>query len=614
MIANLRPVLAGALLIACGYSAVAHSLPSPNATASLRDEEAEIERLVKQIQSTREPGNARLFKQLTGIRSMASFEAMARHCKSVIRSDVMVKAFESFENYVGVEEVEETAIEWIAEQTDTGGPWYSQAAIQGLVLFGDPAKESLTTIVKKSKDPIVRAWAIGPLMADLRDDGGADGLKTILENAEAGYSAKREDLLEILRGFEGSDNNEAFFKGLKSKKVPALNKALIIEAVGDRQVDGADKALLAALKDKAPAVQIAAMLALDKRGEGAHAAAVKKLIKSKDEGVRRQAVISLTEIRAGDEDWVEELVSLGKSKDPATRMGAAAGLAIVRTPDAIEAMYPMLMDEDNLVQLEVLMQLSNLRRKETLPALIQRLNGARGRLQGQLLVNLRLITGEDHGTSAERWKKWWSQVGETFEIPTYEEALKAEDEREVRRSESKTVSTFYGLKVVSDRICFIMDTSGSMREPAEKGGGGGNRLNAAKKQLSGVLETYPEGDLFNLIFFSSDAFGWEDELVKMTDKAREDALAYVDRQRPDGATAIYDALKLAFEDRRIDTIYLLTDGDPMGGTIDNPQRIREEVATWNEARHVRINSIAVGKESPLLKWLSEDTGGDYRVE
>jgi len=196
----------------------------------------------------------------------------------------------------------------------------------------------------------------------------------------------------------------------------------------------------------------------------------------------------------------------------------------------------------------------------------------------------------------------------TFEIPDYETALRAERERERREGEGRTVTAFYGLKVVSDRICFVLDTSGSMETPS----GGTTRIEAAKEQLLTVLDKYPEGDLFNVIFFSSDAFPWQDQLAEMTKKTRKAALDYVDRQRAGGATALYDALELAFEDRRIDTIFLLTDGVPSGGKVDDPGQIRQEVKRWNEARHVRINCISVGGPSPLLKGLAADTGGEYK--
>lgn len=611
MIPSLRPALAGVLLLACGLSAVAATANSNPPAPLERRGKTEVARVVEEIERARDPKQkGRLFGQLTAYANKDSFEAMTRLCKSLQHPDVMKRAFKACENYKGVAEIEERVIEWMTEQCNASREPLRAAAAQGLALFGEAASPQLSSLVRRSKDAKVRAYALGPLLDELKGEGSPSALETVVDNAELGATCKRQDLVETLEAFTGKANNEVFFGSLRDKKISAPVKATIVDAIGAREADGIDKALLGALKEDSPEVQLAAIAALDQRGEATHAAALKKLIKAKDEGVRRQSVISLGQIRGGEEGWLNNLEGLVKSKDPATRMGAAVALAEVRTPEALELLYSLLYDSDHLVQHETLQQIGNLRRLETVPALIARINGVRGRLRMQLFVTLRLITGVDNGTSTERWKRWWDSEGANFELPTYDEALRLERERDRRRSESKTVSTFFGLQVVSDRICFIMDVSGSMEEQA----GSGNRLDMAKKQLSGVLEQYPAGDLFNVIFFSSDAFAWEDELIKMTDKTRKEALKYVGRQTPGGATAIYDALKLAFEDRRIDTIYLLTDGEPSGGTINEPERIRSEVRRWNTSRHVRINCIAVGKPSELLKGLARDTGGDYREE
>jgi hypothetical protein len=283
-------------------------------------------------------------------------------------------------------------------------------------------------------------------------------------------------------------------------------------------------------------------------------------------------------------------------------------LAEVRTPEALQQLYLLLADPDHLVRREALQQVGNLRRKETLPALIMRLNGETGRLKADLLTTLRLITGLDHGTAFERWNRWWKQEGATFELPSFEEAQRLERKREQDASGGRTSATFYGLKVVSDRICFILDVSGSMLTKS----GQSDRMEVAREQLLAVLQQFPDGDLFNIIFFASDAFPWEDELVPMSDKARKEALKYVERQNAGGTTAIYNALELAFQDRRIDTIFLLTDGQPAGGKVDDPDTIRADVKRWNANRHIRIHGIAIGQASPLLRNLSSDTGGDYK--
>lgn len=572
----------------------------------------EIERVVESIQRSRGNPNAKakLFQQLTAFNNRESFKALTGLTKSLQNPQVLQGAFLACETYRGHPEIESLVIEWIADQCGASRKPLRHAAAEGLTRFGKDAAQDLNRLLRKSKDEVVRAWALRPLLKDLQADGSQHSLKLAVENARLGPSGTHARFVEAFGSFTGDPNNTVFYASLRDTDIHPAVQVAIIEAIGQRDAKGMNKALLGTLKDTAPTVQLAAIAALDKRGEGVHGSALKKLIKSKDERVRRQAVISLGQIRSGDDDWADELKDLAKHKNPEVRMGAVVALAELRTPEALQSLYRLLGDPDHLVQREALQQLGNLRRKETLPALFARINGARGLNRMQLLSTLRLITGVDQGTSAERWQRWWKDVGEDFVVPPYEEAERAERERQRRRSANSTVSSFFGLQIVSNRICFVMDVSGSMQQRSK----GGMRIDSAKKQLKGVLEQYPAGDLFNVIFFSSDVHSWEGKLVKMDDKARKDALQYVERQTPGGATAIYDALEMAFQDRRIDTIFLLTDGVPTGGTIDDPERIRAEVKLWNTSRHIRINCIAIGTDSPLLRGLAKDTGGEYRRE
>ena len=92
-----------------------------------------------------------------------------------------------------------------------------------------------------------------------------------------------------------------------------------------------------------------------------------------------------------------------------------------------------------------------------------------------------------------------------------------------------------------------------------------------------------------------------------------EALEYSRGQRPGGGTNIYDALMAAFVDERVDTIYLLSDGDPSAGSVIDPALIRTRIARFNRARKVQIHCIALGADNALLKGLAADSGGEYRL-
>jgi hypothetical protein len=567
-----------------------------------------VSELVAQIEQQKGQANPALFGRLTKVGTLDSLEAIQELASDQRNPQQIEAAYLALQNYRGVPDLEPRAIRWLDEEAQGSQAPSRRAAAQALAKFGGAAKGELTGLVSRSKDPAVRGYAVGGALEAYVAEGTKGALNQVLENAEVGVSAPRGQMLAALGGFTDPGLAQTFGAALKSKDVTVKMKLLVVETLSAREGADVESALLVGLKDKASDVQIAAMSALDALGCSRHGAAVSKLVKSKDESVRRQAIISLSRLNGADEGWISELEDFATDKDPSVRMGAAVALAEVRTPEALQTLYLLLADSDHLVRREALQQLGNLRRKETLPALIMRLNGETGRLKVDLLTTLRLITGLDHGTSFDRWNRWWQQEGEAFELPSFEEAQRLERKRERDASGGRTSATFYGLQVVSDRICFILDVSGSMLTKSGKS----DRMEVAREQLLSVLGQFPDGDLFNIIFFASDAFPWEDELVPMSDKSRKEALKYVERQQAGGATAIYNALELAFQDRRIDTIFLLTDGQPAGGKVDDPETIRADVKRWNANRHIRINGVAIGQASPLLRGLCSDTGGEYK--
>ncbi|MEI2784987.1 MAG: hypothetical protein V9E82_04690 [Candidatus Nanopelagicales bacterium] len=66
-------------------------------------------------------------------------------------------------------------------------------------------------------------------------------------------------------------------------------------------------------------------------------------------------------------------------------------------------------------------------------------------------------------------------------------------------------------------------------------------------------------------------------------------------------------------DSTVDTIYLLTDGEPSAGRIVAPDDIVDEVKRWNRSRQIVIHCIGLGiVHLGPSKQLAEQSGGSYR--
>ena len=97
----------------------------------------------------------------------------------------------------------------------------------------------------------------------------------------------------------------------------------------------------------------------------------------------------------------------------------------------------------------------------------------------------------------------------------------------------------------------------------------------------------------------------------MTSKSRAALTTHLLRQKPTGGTNLYDGLEEALIDREVDTILLLSDGIPVGGRYVSTPDILRAIRRLNQTRRVVIHCVSLGRDSPLLRSLAEEHGGQY---
>ena len=138
------------------------------------------------------------------------------------------------------------------------------------------------------------------------------------------------------------------------------------------------------------------------------------------------------------------------------------------------------------------------------------------------------------------------------------------------------------------------------------------RAAAALDELTAALAKIPSNFAVNVIPYSNGAKPHWNELREVDDENRKEILDFVRKLRVNGGTNIYGALEAAFADPSVDTIYLLTDGEPSVGDIVVPDEIADEVRRWNRLRQIVVHTIGIGIDSDLLKRLAEESGGVYK--
>jgi HEAT repeat protein len=519
-------------------------------------------------------------------------------------------AYQAFSRFKDAEDLSSEAINFLSKQASSSLPRHSSAATYALTLFGARAHPKLQKILKTAKNPLSRSTALAPLLPEMAAGGSKADFKTTYENLILTYKVHRPLGVETFKAFAEAGGVSLFEKRLADKKISVEVRGMMITALEETPGEEALETLMGGLKAKTPRILYETLRALARRGTNAHLSALQKLTRHKDDSVRHEALISKARLSIGDPDFLEDVIDLAKDKDPIERGAAAISLGELKTPDAMTALHGLLEDDEYTVRTEALIGISIARHRSSIPVLASRLDGLKGAERERTHRELRLLTGQDQGLSSRRWAQWWQEEGDGFTVPSVEDAATTESKREERRESNETQSTFYGLSISSDRVCFVLDLSGSMNFRTKSGK---TRLAVLKSEMSRFLGDYPSGDLFNMIFFGNDAEKWRQTLTLMNEKVRTEAIEHTEGLESPGATAVYNGLEAAFEDPFVDTIYLLTDGGPTGGKIDDIDEIIMEVNRWNSLRHVVIHSVAVGRKSPLLAALSSDSNGQYVV-
>ena len=97
----------------------------------------------------------------------------------------------------------------------------------------------------------------------------------------------------------------------------------------------------------------------------------------------------------------------------------------------------------------------------------------------------------------------------------------------------------------------------------------------------------------------------------MTKSNRTDLETYLGARQSGGGTNLWSGLKRALTHEGVDSIFLLSDGEPSLGEFTEMRDILRETEKLNRLRRITIHCISVGRDSRLLKRLAADTGGRY---
>ncbi len=218
--------------------------------------------------------------------------------------------------------------------------------------------------------------------------------------------------------------------------------------------------------------------------------------------------------------------------------------------------------------------------------------------------------------------------------------------------EKSVINGAYFRNVSSQKVRFLVDGSGSMSRcilwastpgPVRTHWNGVEytstnrtcaltRMESLQSELTSLLTALPQSTKVGIQSFSSPSGSnhrtWSesnDGLVNIgNDGMRESAIAFVnslDNDPPSewGGTYPWEGLDASFEDDETDTLYFLSDGQPNKDRIGSSWEADDHDPTVNHYSNLnntreqvlKINTIALGLESPWMEELSTNTNGDH---
>jgi hypothetical protein len=291
----------------------------------------------------------------------------------------------------------------------------------------------------------------------------------------------------------------------------------------------------------------------------------------------------------------------------------------------LKAFDAAIKDVDWRVRVGAIAGAKELRKRECIGPLVEMLTKEKGRLRWDALVALQDLSGKDLGLDPKPWKAWWDAAKDAFD-PVAKGTGKPGDAPQA----GMTKAEFFKVPIFSTRILFILDLSGSMKDPAP-GKGSATKLDAAKEGMTATIKALETDVFFGMLGCGSTDDGvyllkeqktWRKKLAlwPAVPPNKSDAEKWIKNVESRGWTNLWDAIEYGFTDDQVDTIFLYTDGGASRGVWVASGEFMGELKKLNRFRKIVIHTVEVpgttantADNVKLLKDIAEATEGVYKL-
>lgn len=354
---------------------------------------------------------------------------------------------------------------------------------------------------------------------------------------------------------------------------------------------------------------------------------------------RAHAAVALGKI--GHEPAIPTLAGLVDDRAPGTRVAAMDGLASFGRRAAAHGstVADHLGDASWQSRSAAAECLGALGEMAFVDALIDRMEIESGRVRLDIRAALKKITHDDLGNDPKYWREWWERE------KARAGGLPARPEPPAERPDDRYAEppTAYGIRIFSQSIGYVIDTSSSMaysieidpgwlKRQSRKYAPSGSKYDYARNEIRASLESLDPRVRLNVWFFRSTASSFKRDLVPATPSNVESALGRIDGESPradlkdtNRRTNYIDVLRMIFDAKKgeppapgfadtPDTLLFLTDGKPTEGDITEPDVLLDWISERNRFARMRIHVITFGSREARTDFLAafaRQNGGTF---
>ncbi len=434
------------------------------------------------------------------------------------------------------------------------------------------------------------------------DAAAIELLLKVLENPQPHY---RDIVWEVLPDFTDHYARRRVADELKRNKQNAGVRHWCAELLGIWGEADWVAVLLPALKDRDDDVARAAARSL---GMIRHANAIKGLevaARSKDPYLRANAIEALARI---DPVAFGALFHQGLADADGGVRCALLGAAPSLYPPEVEGLSrTALADQDWRPRMQAVDNLVGRKTKVAVAALVAALGDPRPVVRLRANEVLQALTGKRYGQRVE-WEQWWKENEATFEF-------KDGADGKAGASGDETRAAFNGIRIDSDHCMFLLDRTPTMEQTLTSKGT--SKRDAANDELDAALGRLLDRELrFNLAVYDDELTLFAKKPVLLNKRSHAAAVKFARAADPKGNKDIWNAVRTAVSDPDVDTVFLLSSGEPEVGHYVHWNRVTRHVQELNRFHKVVVHTVVYSESDwyrQQLEKLAEATGGTYKA-